>query len=368
MAAEFDTIIIGAGSAGCVLAGRLGEDASQDASSCSKPAALDNHWMIRLPIGVAKVWNEPRFNWSYESEPEPFVDNRRIYHPRGKVVGGSSSINMMAYVRGNHRDFDRWRQKGLDGLVLCRRAALFQTRRDAGRTAAAFIAATAGRCARKKAARRIRSTPRCVEAAPGLGYTLNDDFNGASQDGITRGQYTASHGRRYSAARAYLHPAIKRGNVALETRAHVTATDLRGQARRRRRIYARRQSPRGAGARGDSRPAARSIRRNCCCCRASVRPRSWRRSASHRASIFPASARIPGPSRDPSGLRAQVAVAYSDATPPRSPDAQRAAGGFLRHRLRRDAAERHDRFRQKRARAGHSRSPALRQQRGHDRA
>ena len=114
MAAEFDTIIIGAGSAGSVLAGRLGEDAS-NRILVLEAGGLDNHWMIRLPIGVAKVWNEPRFNWSYESEPEPFVDNRRIYHPRGKVVGGSSSINVMAYVRGNHRDFDRWRQKGLDG-------------------------------------------------------------------------------------------------------------------------------------------------------------------------------------------------------------------------------------------------------------
>jgi choline dehydrogenase len=221
MAAEFDTIIIGAGSAGSALAGRLGEDAS-NRILVLEAGGLDNHWMIRLPIGVAKVWNEPRFNWSYESEPEPFVDNRRIYHPRGKVVGGSSSINMMAYVRGNHRDFDRWRQKGLDGWSYADVLPYFK-RAETWENGGSLYRGDSGPLRTQKGRSQDAIYAALVEAAPGLGYNLTDDFNAASQDGITRGQYTASHGRRYSAARAYLHPAIKRGNVSLETRAHVTA-------------------------------------------------------------------------------------------------------------------------------------------------
>jgi 4-pyridoxate dehydrogenase len=227
VAAEFDTIIIGAGSAGSVLAGRLGEDQAKSILVL-EAGGLDNHWMIRLPIGVAKVWNEPRFNWTYESEPEPFVDNRRIYHPRGKVVGGSSSINMMAYVRGNHRDFDRWRQKGLDGWSYADVLPYFK-RAETWENGGSLYRGDSGPLRTQKGRSQDAIYAALVEAAPGLGYTLNDDFNAASQDGITRGQYTASHGRRYSAARAYLHPAIKRGNVTLETRAQVTALLFEGK-------------------------------------------------------------------------------------------------------------------------------------------
>jgi choline dehydrogenase-like flavoprotein len=222
MAAGFDTIIIGAGSAGCVLANRLGEDASKSILVL-EAGGLDNHWLLRLPIGVAKVWNAPRFNWSYQSEPEPFADHRSIFHPRGKVVGGSSSINMMAYVRGNRRDFDRWRQKGLDGWSYADVLPYFK-RAENWEKGGSTYRGDHGPLRTQKGRSQDPIFTALLEAAPGLGYGVNDDYNGESQDGITRVQYTAGDGRRYSAARAYLHPAIKRGNVALET--HALATGL----------------------------------------------------------------------------------------------------------------------------------------------
>ena len=110
--ANYDYIIIGAGSAGCVLANRLSRNPEKRVLVLES-GCRDNHWMIHIPSGVAKIWNNPKFNWSYMSEPEPYLNNRSLYHPRGKVLGGSSSINMTAYVRGNKGDYDRWAQMGL---------------------------------------------------------------------------------------------------------------------------------------------------------------------------------------------------------------------------------------------------------------
>src|ERR1700685_3287280 len=101
-----DTIIVGAGSAGCVLAARLGEESARRILVL-EAGGEDDHWFIHLPLGVGKVWNDSRWNWSYTGEPEPHADNRRIAHPRGKVVGGSSSINIMAYVRCHRLHHDR---------------------------------------------------------------------------------------------------------------------------------------------------------------------------------------------------------------------------------------------------------------------
>src|SRR6185437_13575897 len=188
-AAEFDTIIIGAGSAGCVLANRLGEDQSKSILVL-EAGGHDRHWLLRLPIGVAKVWNAPRFNWAYQSEPEPFADNRSIYHPRGKVVGGSSSINMMAYVRGNRRDFDRWRQKGLDGwsyadvLPYFKRAETFEDGGNAYRGVRGPLRVQKGRL-------QDPVFDAWLAAAPEINYRVNPDYNAADQEGFTRMQFTA---------------------------------------------------------------------------------------------------------------------------------------------------------------------------------
>ncbi len=224
--ADYDTIIVGAGSAGCVLANRLGEDRAKSILVL-EAGGHDRHWLLRIPIGVAKVWNEPRFNWSYQSEPEPHVDGRSIYHPRGKVIGGSSSINMMAYVRGNRGDYDRWRQKGLTGwsyadvLPYFKRAETWEGGADAYRGGDGPLKVRKGR-------NQDPIFDACVAAAPELGLPVNDDYNSGDQDGFTRGQFTASGGRRFSTARAYLHPAVKRGNVSVEVNAQTTRILMEG--------------------------------------------------------------------------------------------------------------------------------------------
>ncbi len=223
---SFHTIIVGAGSAGCVLAGRLGEDTSRKILVL-EAGSNDAHYLLSVPLGVAKVWNSARFNWSYNTEPEAQADNRRIYIPRGKVVGGSSSINMMAYVRGHREDYARWQRNGLAGwsyaevLPYFRRAETFEDGANAYRGGAGPLHVHRG-----KAPDPIYDA--FLAAAPDLGYAANEDYNGAEQEGFTRAQFTVKKGRRCSAAVAYLRPALARGNVELRTRVQVTRVLMEG--------------------------------------------------------------------------------------------------------------------------------------------
>lgn len=214
-----DYIVVGAGSAGCVLTNRLSAD-GQNTVLTLEAGDRDKSFMIHMPLGVGQVWHDPKFNWSYESEPEPHADNRRLFHPRGKVLGGSSSINMMAYVRGNHGDYDRWRQKGLTGwsfddvLPYFKRAESFQDGGDAYHGS--------------DGPWKIRTTDvqdpifdAFFEAVESAGYKKAPDYNGASQEGFARLQVNAVNGRRQSAAVAYLRPAMKRPNVDVQVQAHV---------------------------------------------------------------------------------------------------------------------------------------------------
>ena len=215
-----DYIVVGAGSAGCVLTNRLSDSVANSVLTL-EAGDRDKDFMLHIPLGVGKVWQDPKYNWSYESEPEPHVDNRRLFHPRGKVLGGSSSINMMAYVRCNAGDFDRWRQKGMSGwsyddvLPYFKRAESFQDRKDDYHG--------------DDGPWKIRTTD--VEdpifdaffgAVDSAGYEKAEDYNGAVQDGFARLQVNAVNGRRQSAAVAYLRPAMKRPNVEVQVRAHVT--------------------------------------------------------------------------------------------------------------------------------------------------
>ncbi|MEC7490359.1 MAG: choline dehydrogenase [Pseudomonadota bacterium] len=215
-----DYLVVGAGSAGCVLTNRLSEGGT-DRVLVLEAGDWDKSFMIHMPLGVGKVWHDPKFNWSYESEPEPHADNRRLFHPRGKVLGGSSSINMMAYVRGNHGDYDRWGQKGLTGwtfddvLPYFKRAESFQDGEDAYHGS--------------EGPWKIKTTDvddpifDCFfDAVQQAGYQRAADYNGASQEGFARLQVNVFKGRRQSAAVAYLHPAMKRGNVEVQVSAHVT--------------------------------------------------------------------------------------------------------------------------------------------------
>jgi choline dehydrogenase-like flavoprotein len=214
-----DYIVVGAGSAGCVLTNRLSADGTNKVLTL-EAGDRDKSFMIHMPLGVGQVWHDPKFNWSYESEPEPHANNRRLFHPRGKVLGGSSSINMMAYVRGNHGDYDRWRQKGLAGwsfddvLPYFKRAESFQDRDDPYHGS--------------DGPWKIRTTDvddpifDCFfDAIESAGYQKAPDYNGAAQEGFARLQVNAVNGRRQSAAVAYLRPAMKRPNVEVQVRAHV---------------------------------------------------------------------------------------------------------------------------------------------------
>ena len=216
----FDTIIIGAGSAGCVLADRLTEDGDKKILVL-EAGGKDRNWLISVPLGVAKIWSGETYNWSYQSEPEPYADNRSIFHPRGKVVGGSSSINMMAYVRGNRGDYDRWRQKGMTGwsyeevLPYFKRAEIFESGGDA-------YHGGDGRLGTRQSTSDDPAFAAFKKAGEEMGYPINSDFNGKTQDGFTHSQSSIRKGRRSSAAEAYLRPALKRGGVKLESNVHVT--------------------------------------------------------------------------------------------------------------------------------------------------
>ncbi len=216
---KVDYIVVGAGSAGCVLTNRLSADGSNRVLTL-EAGDRDKSFMIHMPLGVGQVWHDPKFNWSYESEPEPHADNRRLFHPRGKVLGGSSSINMMAYVRGNHSDYDRWRQKGLNGwsfddvLPYFKRAEAFQDGPDA-------YHGSDGPWKIQTTAVQDPIFDCFFDAVQQAGYKKAPDYNGASQEGFARLQVNAVKGRRQSTAVAYLRPAMQRSNVEVQVRAHV---------------------------------------------------------------------------------------------------------------------------------------------------
>jgi len=225
---QYDYVIVGAGSAGCVLANRLGAAGAR--VLVLEAGGPDKSWLIHIPLGVGKVWHSPDFNWSYTSDPEPHLNGKEIFHPRGKVLGGSSSINMMAYVRGHRGDYDRWRQMGLDGwsyadvLPYFRRAETFEDPANP-------FHGTDGPLTIQTSRVDDPLIDIFLEAAVAAGYELTEDYNGAKQEGFARLQVNVRDGKRCSAAVAYLHPAIARGGVDVETGAMVTGVMLeRGRA------------------------------------------------------------------------------------------------------------------------------------------
>jgi choline dehydrogenase-like flavoprotein len=218
--ADYDTIIVGAGSAGCVLAYRLGEDAGRRILVL-EAGGPDDHPFIRIPLGVGKVWSNPRWNWNYTGEPEPHVDNRQIFHPRGKVLGGSSSINIMAYVRCHRNDFDRLPQLGLKGWSYADCLPYFKRAEHHENGGDAFHG-TGGPLRTRKNPAHDAIYDAFLAAAPELGYKPNPDYNGGEQEGFSKMQHTIGQGMRWSTARGYLRPALKRGNIDLVTQAHAT--------------------------------------------------------------------------------------------------------------------------------------------------
>ncbi len=215
----FDYVIVGAGSAGCVLASRLSADG--DARVCVLEAGPPDHawaWQLHMPAALAHPLANDRYNWFYRSEPEPHMDGRRMYCPRGRVLGGSSSINGMAYMRGHARDYDRWAQAGLAGwryadvLPYFKRAETREAGADDYRGGEGPLHVSTGACANPL----YRAF---LDAGVQAGYPFTADMNGCQQEGVGPMDMTTHAGRRWSAASAYLRPAMRRSNLTVRTRA-----------------------------------------------------------------------------------------------------------------------------------------------------
>jgi len=225
---SFDYVIIGAGSAGCVLANRLSEDPA--VSVCLLEAGpADWHPYIHLPAGFIKTFYNASINWGYSQEPGPWTAGRRIYAPRGKTLGGSSSINGHIYNRGQRHDFDTWAQIGSRGWGYADILPYFKRlERRVGDGDATFR----GRDGQLTVTDIDWYHPLCdafIEGAVNLGIPRNPDYNGAIQEGISYAQRTILNGRRVSAATAFLRPALKRSNLEVRKRAHVTSIVLEGK-------------------------------------------------------------------------------------------------------------------------------------------
>lgn len=218
----YDYVIVGAGSAGCVLAARLSED--PDVSVLLLEAGPpDVNQNIHVPLGYLKL-ARTEIDWDYATAPEPLCNNRRISLPRGKVLGGSSSINAMIYIRGNRRDYDGWGQPGWTWDDLF---PYFLKSEDNERGASEWHAVGGPLPVSEQRSGNLIS-PAFVEAGAEAGLARNEDFNGAEQDGVGMYQLTQRGGMRVSAAVAYLHPAIERPNLTVMPYMHVNRVLFEG--------------------------------------------------------------------------------------------------------------------------------------------
>ena len=218
---EFDYIIIGAGSAGCVLADRLSAN-GRHRVLVLEAGGSDKRFWIQTPIGYGKSFYDEKVNWKYITEPDAGINNRRSYWPRGKVIGGSSSINAMVYIRGQQQDYEDWRELGNPGwgwqdvLPYFRKSETFSDGGDEYRGDSGPLYVN------NVSSQYHPLCQRFFEAARQNGIDYNPDFNSGDQEGVGFYQITTRDGRRMSAARAYLHPALKRPNCEVITQAQVT--------------------------------------------------------------------------------------------------------------------------------------------------
>ena len=223
---EFDYVIVGAGSAGCTLAARLTEGG--DASVLLLEAGgWDRDPWIHIPLGWGKILQKRLHDWMYFSEPEPLADNRRVECARGKVIGGSSSTNAMAFVRGNRGDFDRWAAAGLPDWSYTHVLPYFM-KQESWQGPPSAYRGSSGPVTTQFCRYEDSLLGAYAEAGQSAGYGWTEDYNGAQQDGFGRLQMTIRNGRRCSAATAYLRPALRRPTLQVETGALATRIIFEG--------------------------------------------------------------------------------------------------------------------------------------------
>lgn len=225
---EFDFIIVGAGSAGCVLANRLTADGKHSVLLL-EAGGKDSSPMIHIPIGYATTLKDPKVNWLYETEVDPTSGNRPHVWPRGKVLGGSSSINGLLYVRGQVADFDQWAQLGCAGWSHSEVLPYFRRAESNERLGEDPFHGGDGPLNVSDPQDRHPISDAVIRAGVEAGIPFNDDINGEAQDGISYFQMTIKNGRRWSLAMGYLRPALQRSNLTLEIHAQAECVTFDGK-------------------------------------------------------------------------------------------------------------------------------------------
>tara|TARA_R110000751_G_scaffold271365_2_gene371310 strand:- start:152424 stop:154079 length:1656 start_codon:yes stop_codon:yes gene_type:complete len=215
-AQAYDFVIIGAGTAGCLIANRLTESGKYSVLLV-EAGKRQRHPALSIPLGVGHVWNNPKFNWNYKSQPEPGLGRREVYLPRGRLVGGSSAINAMNHVRGNRSDFDRWEELGLAGwgyehvLPHFKRSENYISNKSRYR----------GHNGEMQVSEAHHADPLVASLMGSLasaGFEPVEDYNGPVQEGFGRAQFNIGDGRRRDSANSFLYPALQRQNLSLLTR------------------------------------------------------------------------------------------------------------------------------------------------------
>ena len=224
---SYDYIIVGAGSAGCVLAARLSAQ-SGTRVLLLEAGGSDDHFLLKMPLGFLRAVLRPQFSWGYMSEPEPRLGGRPVWLPRGRVLGGSGSVNGMFYMRGHSRDFDTWKSLGCSGWSYADVLPYFKRMENSWRGAGRYHGGDGPVRVLPIDTSRLLHEP-LMQTAAAAGFGVTDDLAGDLEEGFARGEATIDdRGRRVSTARAYLRPALGRKNLTLELKALTTRVLIEG--------------------------------------------------------------------------------------------------------------------------------------------